>query len=224
MGINTDRIPLAQDEHEPELSSQQTSDMTTTARDYTIKETALDPSFWIITFVGSAMAFSAMMVATHIMPYLEHIGHTRYTASIMAMMIPVTSIAGRLGVGWLSDLINRKITFILVVAMQTIGVWLFLNAYVAFFLISSVILIGVSYGGVIILRPGILRDYYGSTIIGTIIGLCFGLTGLGSIGGPLLAGWIFDTTSSYHYAWIITAILLIVNIPLILLIKKREQY
>jgi len=156
------------------------------------------------------------------MPYLEHIGYSRYRASIVAMMIPVMSIVGRLGIGWVSDFISRRVIFLLTVVGLIVGVVLFFNAHLSFLLIPFVIFFGVGYGGIIILRPGVLRDYYGSTYIGSLIGLCFGLTCIGGIAGPLFAGWVFDTTSSYSIAWVVSGSLFLIGVPLVLIMKHPQ--
>ena len=138
------------------------------------------------------------------------------------MMIPVMSIVGRLGIGWVSDFVNRRAIMILMVLGQLIGIILFLYAHQILLLIPSVILFGVSYGGIMVLRLGVLRDYYGSTHIGSIIGLCLGLTSIGLVCGPLLAGWIVDTTGSYNLAWIVASILVVIGIPLMLVMKNSS--
>ena len=160
------------------------------------------------------------MVTTHVMPYLEHLSYSRYTASIVAMMIPALSIIGRLGAGWASDYLNHKLALALMLMGQLVGVVLFLNAHLLFALIPFVVLFSVSYGGIFVLRMAILSDYYGKTYIGSIMGLCFGLGAIGSVCGPPLAGWIFDTTGSYDLAWIISSVLLLIGIPLVLLTKS----
>ncbi len=220
IGRGADGVPLYEDEHMPEHAGTHATGLTAPARDYTFKEAVSQPAFWIITYVSIVSIFSLSMITTHVMPYLEHIGYSRYTASIVAMMIPVISIAGRLGIGWVSDLISRRVVFILLVVGQIVGIVLFLYAHLSFLLIPFVILFGASYGGLIVLRPAVLRDYYGSTYIGSLIGLLMGVTSMGSVGGPLLAGWVFDTTNSYGLAWVLSSILLLISIPLVLLMKR----
>ena len=219
-GTLPDGVSLSESEPFPDPSSPGSTGITTYAREYSIKETLRTPAFWIITYVSTVSIFSMAMIVTHVMPYLEHLGYARYAASIVAMMIPVTSILGRLGVGWVSDFFSRKTIFILAAVAQAAGVWLFIYADISMSLAVSVILFGISYGGIIVLRPGALRDYYGSTHIGTIIGFCLGVTAIGSMFGPLLAGWVFDTTDSYRFAWVISGVLLVVGIPLMLLMKN----
>ncbi|MFC1929758.1 MFS transporter [Chloroflexota bacterium] len=193
---------------------------TSPAVSYTFKEAVSEPPFWIIAYVGTVSILTVSMVTTHVMPYLEHLGYSRNVASIAAMMIPVTSIVGRLGLGWISDLINRKLMLILITAGQFFAMVLFYYAHLSFLLIPFVLLFGVSYGGLSVLRVPVLKDYYGTTNIGSIIGVCFGLSAFGGIVGPLLAGWLFDTTNSYSLPWIISSILLLSSVPLILTLKN----
>ena len=138
------------------------------------------------------------------------------------MMIPVMSIAGRLGIGWVSDIISRRVLWMLAVVGQIIGTVLFIYAHLSVLLIPFVIFFGVSYGGSIVLRTGILRDYYGIAHIGSLIGLLMGLTQIGSIVGPLFAGRVFDTTGNYSIAWVVSGVVLLLSIPLILIMKHPQ--
>ena len=192
---------------------------TTSARDHTWQEAFSKPAFWIIAYISAATIFSIMMVSTHVMPYLEDLGYSRHMAGVFAMMIPIMSIIGRLGIGWVSDFISRRALLTLMLLGTTVGIMLFLNSNLFYLLIPSVILFGISYGGILVLRPGVLRDFYGSTHIGSILGLHTGLSMTGSICGPLLAGWIFDTTGSYSLAWVASIIALLIGVPLVWWLK-----
>ncbi|MFC1593227.1 MFS transporter [Candidatus Omnitrophota bacterium] len=218
MGLYPDGAPLSENVPEPI-----TSDIIMTVisqKDHSIKEAIADLAFWITTYAGLVTGLSTMMISTHVMPYLKHIGYPRYMSSLVAMMIPVTSIIGRLGIGWISDLVGRKRVFVIAMLGQTTGVVLFLFAQQPFLLVSSVILFSISYGGIIVLRPAVFQDYYGRSYIGSLLGLSLGIASLGSIAGPLLAGWIFDTTNSYSLAWVLCSVLLMVGVPLLLIMKK----
>lgn len=223
IGYGPDGVPLDEGQHTAELGNTQTAKSIFPARDHTFKKAISRLPFWTITYVNVVTIFSVFMVTTHVMPYLEHLNYSRYTASIVAMMLSVLSIVGRLGAGWASDYLNHKLTLVLLLIGQLAGVVLFLNARLPFALIPSVVLFSVSYGGIFVLRPLILGDYYGRTHIGSIMGLCFGLGAIGSVCGPPLAGWMFDTTGSYDLAWIISSVLLLIGIPLVLLTKSPSR-
>ena len=197
--------------------------ISTLAKDHTIRAAISKPTFWVIAYISAVMTFSVIMVSTHIMPYLEHIGYSRYIASIAAMMVPLVSTAGRLGIGWLSDYISRKVMLGLMALGQGIALFIFLYAQVPFILFLSVILFSICYGGIVVLRVGALRDCYGSAQIGSLIGLCMGLGHISSVGGPVLAGWLFDTTSNYSPAWIVGSALLFVGVPLALTMNYPRQ-
>jgi len=220
IGCGPDGVPLHDGQHISEQVNTQTAKLIFPARDHTFKEAISRLPFWTITYVTVVAIFSVIMVTTHVMPYLEHLSYSRYTASIVAMMIPALSIIGRLGAGWASDYLNHKLALALMLMGQLVGVVLFLNAHLLFALIPFVVLFSVSYGGIFVLRLAVLKDYFGKAYIGSIMGLCFGLGAIGSVCGPPLAGWIFDTTGSYDLAWIISSVLLLIGIPLVLLTKS----
>ncbi|MFC1983291.1 MFS transporter [Chloroflexota bacterium] len=191
-------------------------------RDYSLRETLSDRSFWILIYVGAAILFSVFMVVTHVMPYLEDMGYIRGMAGIIAMMIPVVSIVGRLGFGWVSDLTSSKTILIAGVILQAVGVLLFLNAQLPFILVPFVILFGIAYGGNLVIRLRILRDYYGKGKIASISGFYVSSTLVLSFFSPLLAGFIFDRSGSYSIAWIVNIALLIIGLLLLLFIRNPQ--
>jgi len=191
--------------------------------DYSFKRAISKPAFWIISYVTIAALFSWVAVITHIMPYLESLGYSRYTASLVTTMLPMLSIVGRLFAGWISDRISFRILFILALLGQGIGMILCLYANLSFALILFAILNGITFGSFNVLRPIAMRRYYGTTNIGSILGLGGALGQIGSFTGPIFAGWLFDVRGSYDLAWIVAAILLLAGIPLLATLKQPEQ-
>lgn len=137
------------------------------------------------------------------MPFLGSVGVDRSTAGFIAAAIPIISVAGRLGSGWLSDKFNRKLVAVGLFAIVLVGVFLFglVNSFVVGLLTMAVILHSVSYGSFNTLRAVLAREYFGRTRFGTIFGFMMGMMALGVIIGLRIAGWIFDTWHSYRYAW-----------------------
>ncbi len=176
-------------------------------QDISAKQAISSRAFWHIALVAMYQAFAVNAVATHIMPYLSSIGMSRVVSSFMASAIPVTSIIGRLGFGWLGDRYNKKLMsatgcammasgLILFGLVPTVGMWL---------LVPFTIIFGIGWGGVVPLRPALLREYFGRSHFGTILGFAFGVMMVGVIVGAPLAGWAFDTWGSYHEIWFLFA-------------------
>jgi len=140
-------------------------------------------------------------VVTHIMPYLSSIGMSRTTASLAAAGIPLLSILGRFGFGWLGDLIEKKYVMAFAYCLMSLGTLAFSYVEVNGFLYIFLFLFPVGFGGLAVLRSAILREYYGRRSFGKLMGIIMGFAAMGGIIGPTVAGWAFDTSGSYVNTW-----------------------
>ena len=179
--------------------------------DFTVKRAIASAPFW---HIGLAMMFLFMAISTvtaHIMPYLTSIGIDRSTASFIAMSIPLVSVVGRIGAGVAGDRFNKKWVATALFALAFFG--LFSNIFTAFghtwLLVPFIIFFAIGWGGSTTARVAIIREYYGSGHFGSVFGLCMGMAALGTIMGPIFAGWIFDTFGSYELAWPILSALVL---------------
>ncbi len=175
--------------------------------DITVKEALKSGTFWRITLSMTAVVTVTNAVIVHVMPYLSSAGIAKSISSLVAMGIPLASIAGRLGIGWLGDKFNKKIMTVLGLGTMSLGLFCFGYAPSTgiWLLVSFLILFGISYGGIVVLRPALVREYFGRTKFGTIFGLIVGINMIGTIIGPTLAGWVYDTWGSYQGIWFIFA-------------------
>jgi MFS family permease len=178
-------------------------------------------TFWHIAL---ALLCQTMMVSTvvmHVMPYLSSIDIPRARSSIIAMAIPLTSISGRLGLGWLGDRLDKRRVMAAAFAMICGGLlcFAFASSEASWLLVPFLILFGIGYGGNNTLRGSAIREFFGRGNFGAIHGLVIGIMMVGSIAGPPLAGWVFDKWHSYQPIWFVftglavAAILLAVTTP-----------
>jgi len=85
--------------------------------------------------------------------------------------------------------------------------------------VPALLVYGAGYGGPIPLRPALQADYFGILSFGTIMGLMSLLSQVSGLMSPVFAGWVFDVTGSYRFAWRVIALLTVPAIPLMLLAK-----
>lgn len=215
IGLGPDGLP-------PEPVPERASKKDVPAGNFTLRQAIRTRTFWIVMYLGGAMTFSTSTISTHVMPYLENIGYPRYTASIVAMMVPIMSMVGRIGFGGLSDRVKFRLILVLTIIGEATAVLLFRYASLSFLLVPFVMLFGACTGGVTVLRPVILKSYFGSAYIGSLIGFCMGLANFAVIIGPVMAGRIFDSMGSYSLAWLIVATVLSLGLPLVLLMKRPQ--
>jgi MFS family permease len=141
-------------------------------------------------------------VVTHVMPYLDSQGISRATAAVVASALPLASIAGRFGFGWLGDRFDKRHVLGATFLLMSGGVLLFSYAHNIMVLCLFVLLFSLGLGGSMVLRGAILREYFGKSSFGRMLGIIMGSASVGGILGPTLAGYAFDTLGSYIPVWV----------------------
>jgi len=172
-----------------------------------VRQALRSGAFWRITLAYTCHVILVTAVVTHVMPYLSSISIARARSSLVATAIPLTSIIGRLGLGWLGDKVNKKMVAATSLALMGIGLLCFGYAAGAgtWLLVPFLILFGIGYGGANAMRMPLVQKYFGMANFGTVFGLMVGVNMAGSIMGPALAGWVYDTWGSYQGIWYIFA-------------------
>lgn len=173
------------------------------------KQALRSSSFWRIVLPFSYHVMAVSAIATHVMPYLSSIGVGRDSASLVATGIPLISVGGRLGLGWLADRSDRR--KVCAAAYTTMGLGLLCFAAAPdvgpWVLAPFLLFFGVGYGGNNALRPSLARQFFGRRTFGSVFGFMIGINMLGGMIGPPVAGWVFDTFGQYQGVWLVFAVL-----------------
>jgi len=183
-------------------------------------------TFWHIALALLCQAMMLSTVVTHVMPYLSSINIPRARSSLIAMAIPLASISGRLGLGWLGDRLDKRRVIAAAFAMICGGLicFAFASPEATWLLVLFLILFGIGYGGNNTLRGSAIREFFGRSNFGAIHGLVIGIMMLGSITGPPLAGWVFDNWGSYQPIWFVFTGLAVVGILLALTTPPNQRH
>ncbi len=190
--------------------------------DMGVKQAVLSRTFWHIALATMFHGVVISAVITHVMPYLSSVGISRSTSGLVAGAIPLISITGRLGFGWLGDRVDKRHLTAGGFALMSLGLLFF--AYAAeemWLLLPFLILFSVGFGGNVTMRAALLRQYFGRSKFGTIFGVLMGMVMLGNIIGAPLAGWVFDNWGSYQGIWFVfagldvVAMIILVTTPLV---------
>jgi len=185
-----------------------------------LKEALKNRSFIYLVVAETIRTTTVLAVVTHVMPYLSHVGISRATASLVAAGIPLGSIAGRFGFGWVSDVYEKKYVMALAYFLMGAGLVMFCFVQVKWFLPLFLLLFCLGFGGATVLRVAILKDYFGTASFGKMLGIVMGAASIGSVLGPTLAGWVFDTFTNYRSAWLVLIGLMVVAIVMIVNLKE----
>lgn len=133
---------------------------------------------------------------------------------ILVAVLAVGNGAGRIVAGVLSDKMGRKATMLICFVLQASLILLLSQTTKGSLLANSVVLaavsalIGANYGANLSLFPSVTKDYYGLKNFGMNYGLVFTAWGFGGFLLAVLAGKVYDATSSFNFAYYCSAALL----------------
>lgn len=143
----------------------------------------------------SAMATGVMI---HMVPVLSDAGLSRSSAIEIAALTGVSGLVGKLLVGWLLDRIQGSWIPFLSFAIQTLAYFFLLNTFGSVYLLmAGVAIMGFSVGACLQVTAYLVSRYAGLQNYGKIFGAIVSMTMVGASIGPLLAGFVFDTTGTY---------------------------
>jgi OFA family oxalate/formate antiporter-like MFS transporter len=184
-----------------------------------LKEVLKDKSFWYLNIAESIRFMTLAAVVTHVMPYLSSTGMSRATTGLVAGGIPLVSIVGRFGLGWLGDVLDKRYVMAMAFFLMSFGMLAFGYVQVIWPVFLFLLLFSSGSGGGMVLRGAILREHFGRGSLGKLLGITMGSASIGGIIGPTVAGWAFDTWGSYHLIWFVFCGTICLAIGLILKIR-----
>jgi MFS family permease len=173
--------------------------------DFSVSRAIRSVSFWYLSLLWFWFSFCLYMVVTHIVPRAQDLGLNPVRAAGVMSVLTAVSAVSRVAGGLVADRMNkRKLIAVLTTVMAMSMIWL-AAADGPWMLYPFAVVFGITFGGGDTSVIAIVTDVYGIAKVGTMMGLLMISWGLGSAAGPYLAGWVFDRTGSYGWAFIMAA-------------------
>ncbi len=131
------------------------------------------------------------------MSYAQICGIAALAAVSIYSVEGIAGMGGRIGFGLLGDRFGAKRVLAAGLLAQSLGALAFLFArdLYQFYVVAAVF--GFIYAGVMPLYAVLIRENFPMRMMGTIMGGTGMAGSLGMATGPVLGGWIFDTTGGY---------------------------
>jgi MFS family permease len=187
------------------------------------KEALKSGNFWKIGIAEVIRMMITIAVIIHIMPYLSSIGMSTASAAFVATSIPILSIIGRLGFGWLSDIFDTKYVLAIVHFLFGMGILAFAYIHVKWLMFPFLLVFSPAFGGAVSLRGAIIQEYFGRAFFGRMLGITLGMTAIGGVIGPSVAGWTFDHLGRYQPIWLFFAGVTVIAMVSILRLGVPQQ-
>jgi len=180
-------------------------------------------SFLFVSLAEVIRLMALMAVVTHIMPYLSTMDVSRMSSGLMAAGIPLLSITGRFGFGWLGDIFEKKYVMAISYSLMALGMLALCYIKLTGMIYIFLFFFSNGFGGIATLRGALLREYYGKKNFGKYLGIMMGFGACGGIIGPTTAGWVFDMMGSYYFVWLALSALIGLAIILIWRIESKDE-
>ena len=131
---------------------------------------------------------------------------------------------GKLGFGRLSELIPFHLTAGICFGSQALGVIFLYFTHSPLLAWLHVVAFGFGMGGLVVLLPVAVGQYFGMVAFGTVMGVVSFAMSIGSASGAVISGLIYDYFGSYQYALLIYIFLYLAAIFTIFMAGKPKPY
>jgi sugar phosphate permease len=221
MGLEPDgapREPLHLDDGTP------SSTFLVAQADFTLGEAVRTPGFWWISFGHASALFVVSSMGVHLISHVrESQGYSLQQASAVVLMLTFVFMCGTISGGLLGDRVNKRMLVVVCMAMHCAGL-LFLSHAVNFAMVLAFVIIhGLAWGWRGPQMTAIRADYFGRSAFGKIMGASNMIIILGTISGPLIAGYMYDQTGSYRIGFDILAAIALSGSVFFLLATKPAR-
>ncbi len=177
----------------------------------------------LIMTVYFLFLFAVQIMMVHLVNYATDLGYSRLTGASLLSVVGVLSIIGRLSMGFASDRIGNITSIIICCGVVAAAFLLAIIVPSQIGLYFIAVLFGFGYGGEIPQIAPITGSFYGYKSTGSLIGSVYCAGCIGGAFGAWAAGYIYDISQSYVFAFGVAAFFGIVAVCLAVLLKKQRR-
>ena len=191
---------------------------------YSLKEAARTSQFWLFLVMLFCFGYGVLAIAVHIVPYITGLGISDVSAAGVLAVNNGVGIVGNFVVGGIiGDRIGNKKVLLIGFALAVASlVWLLPSRELWMLHVFAVVL-GIAMGSIGTSESPLVARLFGLKNHGLIYAvLVLGFTGGGAV-GPLVTGYMYDVTNSYHNAFLACIAFIVVGLILTVLIKPTRK-
>jgi MFS family permease len=191
--------------------------------DLTARMAMVTPAFWLIIITFFIIGVSPTAAIQHQVTHLEDIGFPIVVAAMALGSVGLASAIGKLAFGWLCDRIMPKYACAIGLALQAFSIAILLTISRETSLIMIwiyAVTLGLGIGCWLPTMSVLTSSNFGLSSYGAIFGIVAMSNALGTAVGPLIAGYMFDITHTYFWAFLLMLSLYGIAIPAILAVRR----
>jgi len=155
--------------------------------------------------IGSMCAIGAVGgINQHLKLYLRDLNFSQSQAAHVISLVLLSSLAGRVIMGWLADIIRRKYVMIIIYLIVASAIPLLLMPDFPGRIYVFAVIFGIGLGGDYMIIPLMAGDLFGVRALGRTMGIILVADGIAESLFPMLLGALYnDVTKSYSVGFIV---------------------
>jgi len=183
-----------------------------TGHDWTIRQIVRTPTLYMLMLVTLGYLGTFFFLLNHGILHLTDSGLSGLeAASIMGLAILGSGLA-RIPAGWLGDQFELRWTLFGSISLMAVGLSGFWLGQGVMLLSAMGMLFGAGYGSLLVLGPVVIGNYYGERAFPIINSVLAPVMLPFAAAAPAGAGFIFEATGSYDFAFAGAIVLLLAGL------------
>lgn len=189
-----------------------------------VAEALTSAAFYQLFVASLVFSFTAVGVIVHFVPILTERGATPLGAAGVASIIGLSSIAGRLGTGFLIDRFSASLVGAVAFLLPVIScLLLLLNGSDPWSQSVAAALFGITVGAEVDVIAFLTTRQFGLKNYGIVFGAIVTAIAAGSAVGPLAAGAAFDVFGGYSQFLVLTMVTMVLGATCIATLKNPHR-
>lgn len=179
------------------------------------------PAFYLLAF-GSMCSIGAVGgVMQHLKLYLRDQTFTQEGAARILSLVLLSSLAGRVLMGWLADRFSRKHVMLLIYLLVATAIPLLLLPAFPGRIYVFAVLFGIGLGGDYMIIPLMAGDLFGVRALGRVMGIILVADGVAESAFPMLVGALYsEAAKSYALGFSVLIAVALAGASLIAFLPK----
>ena len=189
-----------------------------------IKSILTNRNFYLLG-IGSMCAIGVVGgVNQHLKLYLRDLDFSQSQAAHVISLVLLSSLVGRVLIGWLADIIRRKYVMILIYIIVASAIPLLLTPDFPGRIYIFAVIFGIGLGGDYMIIPLMAGDLFGVRVLGRTMGIILVADGIAESLFPMLLGALYnDVTKSYALGFTVLICVALVGALIVSFLPKARK-
>ncbi|MHB0868760.1 MAG: MFS transporter [Chloroflexota bacterium] len=173
-------------------------------RDWSVATAMRTRRYWLLAAMLVLNNVATQMIFVHQVAFLVDGGYDRLLAASVVGLIGFFSVGTKIGWGWVSDRLSREVTYTMGLSAMLVAVSALIGTQVVSFgpiVYVFALAFALAYGVATPIGPAVGADLFMGRRFGSVYGTLGVANGLGSAIGAWFAGYVFDATGGYLFAF-----------------------